>query len=332
MRKVISVQTIGWGILGPGSISRKFAEDLQIAEGAKLVAVGSRNKDRASRFASDLGFKNSYGSYEALVEDPEVEAVYIGTPHAFHAENAHLCFHHQKHVLCEKSLALNAAQAEGMIRAASENDLLLMEAMWTRFLPATLEMQRLLAEGDIGEPRLFTADFGFRADFDPSSRLFDPAQGGGTLLDLGIYPVSFASLLFGEPTRIGGFASLGQSGVDEEATIVLQHAAGQLASCALSFRVDTPREAVVQGTEGRIRIPCPWWGATGLTIHRRDGTEKTMDYPRRGNGLVYEAEEFMNLIRKGKRDSLTMPLKESLAIMKTMDSLRLTWGVKYPGE
>ena len=326
------MQTIRWGILGPGSISRSFAEDLRLAEGAELVAVGSRDQSRAARFAADFEIPHSHGSYQSLVEDPLVDAVYIGTPHAFHAENALLCLRHGKHVLCEKSLALNAGQAEQMIQAAADNDLLLMEAMWTRFLPAVVGLRELLAEGAIGEPRLFTADFGFRAKFDPASRLFDPALGGGALLDLGVYPVSFASMLFGEPTAVDGLANLGPTGVDEAACINLHHQGGALASSAISLRVDTPREGVIHGTEGRVRIHCPWWGATRLTISRGDGAEDTLEFPVRGNGYVHEAEEFMNLIREGRRDSRIMPLQESLAIMRTMDALRLAWGVKYSGE
>lgn len=325
------MQTVRWGILGPGSISKSFTQDLHLAEGAEIVAVGSRDQERADRFAGEFGIPHAHGSYQALAEDPQVDAVYIGTPHAFHLEDTLLCLRHGKHVLCEKSLALNAGQVEQMIQAAADNDRLLMEAMWTRFLPAISALRKLLAEGVIGQPRLFTSDFGFRAEFNPSSRLFDPALGGGTLLDLGVYPVSFASMLFGEPTGVTGLASLGKTGVDEEATISLSHTEGELATAALSFRVETPREGIVHGTEGRIRIHCPWWGPSRLTISRPKGEVEKHDYPLRGNGLVYEAEEFMTLIREGRRDSRNMPLQESLAIMRTMDALRLSWGVKYPG-
>jgi predicted dehydrogenase len=326
------MQAIRWGVLGPGSIARKFAADLRLAEGAKLVAVGSRDRDRAAGFAAEFGAPHAHASYQALVADPRVDAVYIGTPHAFHAEHALLCLRHGKHVLCEKSLALDAGQAGRMVRAAAEHDLLLMEAMWTRFLPAIVQLREILAAGVIGEPRLFLADFGFRTVFDPASRLFDPAQGGGTLLDLGVYPISFASMLFGEPTAVGGLASLGQTGVDEEATITLRHAGGALASAVISFRVDTPREAVVMGTAGRVRLHQPWWGAARLTVERGDGTAETLDLPVRGHGYVHEAEAFMALLREGRRDSPVMPLQESLAIMRTMDTLRAAWGVAYAGE
>lgn len=326
------MQTIRWGILGPGSISRTFAKDLLLAEGAELAAVGSRDQGRADRFAAEFGIQHSHGGYRSLAEDPRVDAVYIGTPHAFHAENTLLCLRNGKHVLCEKSLALNAGQAEQMIQAAAENDRLLMEAMWTRFLPAICGLRKLLAEGAIGEPRLFLADFGFRAEFDPTSRLFDPALGGGTLLDLGVYPVSFASMLFGDPTAVAGMANLGRTQVDEEACLSLNHQGGELATCALSFRVDTPREGTILGTEGQVRIHTPWWGASRLTINHHGGEEEVLDFPLRGNGYAYQAEEFMNLIREGRRESEIMPLQESLAIMRTMDALRLDWGVKYPGE
>ena len=325
------MQNIRWGILGPGRISQTFAADLRLATGAETVAVGSRDLDRAARFADKFGFRNVYGDYRSLAEDPEVDAIYIGTPHTFHAEHAILCLNHGKHVLCEKSLAINELQAARMSEVAEQKGLLLMEAMWTRFLPAVVKIRELLAAGEIGEARMLTTDFGFRAKFDAASRLFDPALGGGTLLDLGVYPVSLASMLFGEPAAIGGMASLGRTGVDEEAAITLYHRGGELAVAATSFRVDTPRDAVILGTEGSIRMHCPWWGASRLTVRRGD-REEVLEFPHRGNGLVYEAEEFMNLIRSGERDSKIMPLNESLSILRTMDTLRRQWGVKYPGE
>ena len=326
------MRTIGWGILGPGSISRKFAADLQRAAGAKLVAVGSRDPDRAARFADEFGFRNSHGDYQSLAEDPEVDAVYIGSPHTFHAEHAILCLSHGKHVLCEKSLAINEAQAARMIETAAQKNLLLMEAMWTRFLPAIVRIRELLKEGVIGEPRMLTADFGFRAEFNSSSRLFNPELGGGTLLDLGVYPVSFASMLFGEPTAISGMANLGRTNIDEEAAIILHHRGGEMAVAATSFRVETPREAVILGTEGSIRIHCPWWAASRFTVRRGEEAKEVLEIPFQGNGYTHEAEEFMDLIRSDRRDSPIMPLDESLSVMRTMDALRRQWGVTYPGE
>lgn len=325
-------QTIRWGILAPGSISRAFAEALKVSEGAELVAVGSRDLARAQKFASEFGATKAYGSYEELAADPEVDAIYIGTPHAFHEDNTVMCLQQGKHVLCEKALALNAGQVERMITVARREDLLLMEAMWTRFLPAMIRVRELVAEGAIGVPRILNADFGFYAQFDPQSRLFNPALGGGTLLDIGIYPLSLAYMLFGEPVDVASFATLGQTGVDEESAILLHHRGGELAVLNAAFTVDTPREAVIQGTEGSIRIHKPFWACSRITIEKNGGRSETFEFPFRGGGYAYEAEAFMDLIREGKRDSDIMPLQESLAIMRIMDGLRAEWGVRYPGE
>ena len=328
------MQTVRWGILGPGRISRKFAAALGEAEGAVLVAVGSRDGARAAAFAADFGIApaHAHGSYEALAADPLVDAVYIGTPHSGHEEHTLLCLARGKHVLCEKPLAINAAQAERMIAAARAGGLALMEAMWTRFLPSIVRVRELVDEGHIGEVRLVTADFGFRAAFDPDSRLFAPQLGGGSLLDLGIYPLTLASMLCGDPVDIQATANLGVTGVDEEIAIILRHARGELAVLAASLRVDTPREAHIMGTKGHIRIICPWWAGTRIGVRVGDGDEQVIDLPSRGAGYTHEAEAFMDLIRAGRTESAVMPLRESLAVMRTMDAVRAQCGVRYPAD
>jgi predicted dehydrogenase len=324
-------ETVRWGILGPGRIARKFALALRESEDAILAAVGSRSRDRAEAFAREYGAPTGHDSYEALAGDPQVDAVYVATPHPFHLPHTVLCLSAGKHVLCEKPLALNAAQGERMIEAAREADRLLMEAMWTRFLPTMARVRGLLAEGAIGEPRLLTADFGFRAPFDPASRLFDPALGGGALLDLGVYPLSLALMLFGEPARITSAVNLGTTGVDEEAAILLHHEHGEMAVLTASSRLATPGRARIHGTGGWIRIHPPWQGSTRLTVGSGDA-EETLDLPHRGGGFAHQVEAFMDLLREGRRDSPVMPLAGSLAVMRTMDAMRAQWGLRYPGE
>jgi predicted dehydrogenase len=324
------MRTIRWGILGPGRISRKFAAALREAEGAQLTAVGSRDAARASAFATDFRIPHAHGSYEALANDPTVDAVYIGTPHSGHEEHTLLCLAHGKHVLCEKPLAINATQALRMITAARAAGLVLMEAVWTRFLPSIVRVRELMAERRLGEVRLITADFGFRAAFDPTNRLFDPRLGGGALLDLGIYPLTLASMLCGDPVEIQATANLGATGVDEETAIILRHARGELAVLAASLRVNTPREAHILGTKGRIRILCPWWAGTRIALQEDDGEEQVIECPSRGGGMTHEAEVFMGLLRAGRTESPVMPLDESLAIMRTMDTIRAQCGVRYP--
>ena len=326
------MRTIKWGLLGPGRISRKFAAGLLAAEGAELFAVGSRDVGRAGAFADEFGLPRAHASYEALAADPDVDAIYIGTPHTGHEVHTLMCLAHGKHVLCEKPLAINAAQAGRMIDAARAAGLVLMEAVWTRFLPSIVRVRELIDAGRIGDVRLITADFGFRAPLDPQSRLFAPDLGGGALLDLGIYPLTLASMLLGAPVEIRATANLGTTGVDEETAIMLRHARGELALLAASLRTDTPREAHVIGTGGRIRILFPWWAGTRIGLTEGGGQEQLSEWPSRGGGYTHEAEAFMDLIRDGRLESPVMPLDESLAIMRTMDAIRAQCGVRYPME
>lgn len=328
----MSDDIIRWGILGPGRIARKFASGLQAAAGARLVAVGSRAPARAAAFAAEFGAPRAHASYEDLAADPEVDAIYVASPHAQHEAHTVLCLTGGKHVLCEKPLALNAGQAQRMIAVARRHDRALMEALWTRFLPAWAAVTAAVDGGAIGEVRLIQADFGFRTTFDPHSRLFDPALGGGPLLDLGIYPLNLAWRFGGPAAEIHTTATVGTTGVDEESAIMIRHQRGCTSMLACSFRVDTPREAHLIGTEGRITIPYPWWGAPGYVHVDREGHEHAHELPARGGGYADEAEAFMAMIRDGVRDSAIMPLHESVAILELMDEIRSRWGVRYPGE
>lgn len=326
------IRTIRWGILAPGKIAHAFAHGLEEAAGADLVAVGSRDGGRADQFARKWSIPRAHGSYAALAADPEIDAVYIASPHSEHEAHTILCLEAGKHVLCEKALAVNAAQAERMIACARDRNLVLMEAMWTRFLPIMVRVRELIAAGAIGDVRMIHADFGFRAAFDPASRLFAPELAGGSLLDVGIYPLNLAFMLCGEPTAIHTTANLGPTGVDEEAAFVLEHAEGRISVLSSALRLDTPRQAVINGTAGRITIPCPWWAGTRLIVRSGDGPEETLDLPGRGGGYTHEAEAFMDLIRTGRLESKIMPHAESLAIMRCMDAIRERWGLRYPGE
>lgn len=323
---------IRWGILGPGKIARTFAAALREAQGAELVAVGSRSPERARAFADEFAVPRSWGSYAALAADPEVDAVYVASPHSEHHDHTLLCLAAGKHVLVEKALALNAAQAAAMIAAARHRRLALMEAMWTRFLPLYRRIGALIARGDLGEVRLLQADFGFRAAFDPAGRLFNPALAGGALLDLGVYPVSLSSLLFGAPVSIQAAGNLAPTGVDQEVAAVLHHTGGGLTVLSASLVAETPREAVIVGTRGRLRVLTPWWGGTRMVVQLAGQPEETVSLPARGRGDVHQVEAFMDLIRGGRTESPVMPLDESLSIMKTLDEIRRQVGVVYPQE
>jgi len=323
---------IRWGILGTGKIARQFAAALRRLPGAELLAAGSRSAESAGRFADEFEIPRRYKDYVELVRDPDVEVIYIATPHSCHAENSRLALNAGKAVLCEKPFTINAAQAREVIQLARERKLFLMEAMWTRCFPLMTKLRELLLAGVIGDVRLLNADFGFRAEYQDALRLFRPEFGGGALLDVGVYPVSLASMLFGPPTRIVSTANLGPSGVDEEAAMILTHGRGEMAVLHTAIRLDTAQEAIIIGTRGRIRIHSPWWRPTGMTLSLHGQSDERFDFPLEGNGYEYEAQEVMDCLRSSQLESTLMPLDESLSIMGTLDTLRAQWGLKYPME
>ena len=322
---------INWGILGPGSIATKFATGLIDTPDAQLVAVGSRNLQRAQRFANKFGAVRAYGTYADLVADAEVDVIYIGTPHSFHKEHTLLCLNASKHVLCEKPFAINALESAEMITLARNNNLFLMEAMWSRFLPTLTKVRDLIKDDVIGEVRIVQSDFGFRTNVNPSSRLFDLSLGGGALLDVGIYPLSLSYMILGQPSRIVSMADIGSTGVDEQSAFILGYAGGQLAIGSTAVRTTTPHEAIILGTDGWVKIDAPWWASTKVTV-TKGGEETIYDLAFLGNGYAHEAIEVGNCIRAGKRESDVMPLDETLQIMQTMDAMRAEWGMRYPME
>jgi predicted dehydrogenase len=321
---------IRWGILGTGSIARKFAEGLAALPEAQLVAVGSRAAATADAFGAQYQVPRCHASYEALARDPEVEAVYVSTPHTLHCENTLLCLGEGKAVLCEKPFAINAAQTSQMIEAARARGVFLMEAMWTRFLPVMGWVRQQLP--GIGQVRLVSADFGFRAGYNRQSRLFAPELGGGALLDVGIYVLSFASMILGpRPVQLASAANLGESGVDEQTSLLLSYADGAQATLTCAVRTTTPQEARIIGTEGMILIEAPFWKGTAATLHTGGGQVRA-EFPLQGNGYNYEAAEVGRCLRAGDKESSIMPLDETLAIARLMDQARAQWGLKYPME
>jgi predicted dehydrogenase len=323
---------IRWGILSTGWIAKKFAQGLSVLPDAEIMAVGSRTQETADAFGDAFGVPHRHASYEALVADPDVDVVYIGTPHPFHKDNAILSLEAGKAVLLEKPFTINAAEAEEVIALARKKGLFLMEAMWARTIPIIVKLREMLAESVIGEVRMLTADLGFRREPDPKSRLFDPELGGGALLDVGIYPISFASMVLGTPTRIASMATMGRTGVDELAGVVLGYDGGQLAILHTGLRADTAVEATVMGTKGRIRVHSPWFYGTALTLSIEGRDDEVISLPYEGNGYNFEAAEVMRCLREGKLESAVMPLDETLALMQTLDAIRAQWGFKYPME
>jgi dihydrodiol dehydrogenase / D-xylose 1-dehydrogenase (NADP) len=317
---------IGWGILGPGAIATKFVTDLRQLDDARLLAVGSRSLDRASAFAETHDFERAYGSYAELVGDADVDVIYVATPHPFHCESTLLCLEHGKAVLCEKPMGVHAGQVGDMIASAREHGVFLMEAMWTRALPVIRQVRQWLEEGRIGQVRMLTADFGFRTRWNPGARLLNPALAGGALLDVGVYTVALASMVFGmPPAEIRALAHRGETGVDEQTGMLFGYDGGALALLSCAVRTTTPHVARIDGTEGTIEIPA-FWHATQATL-RVQGREAVVSTG--PVGYHYEAAEVMACLRAGQTESDLMPLDESLSIARVMGLIRSEIGLVY---
>ncbi len=327
------MQKIRWGILATGGIAGKLAQALADCDDAALVAVASRTQARADEFGDQWKIDRRYGSYEALAADPAVDVVYIATPHPFHYENMLLCLNAGKHVLCEKPLTLDAKQAQACINLARRKRLFLMEAVWTRFNPAIRQALQWAQAGAIGTVRLIKADFCINAPFNTTSRLYAPELGGGALLDLGIYPLTFATLFLGLPDSFTSTAHLNTiTGVDELVAMTLNYNDGRLAQLAASSRVSLPIEAVIVGSEGSIKVHELFIRPDRLSLHKPGKPVEVHELPFRSNGYIHEVEEVHKCLRAGRLESEVMPLDETLALMKVMDVMRHSWGFKYPHE
>ncbi|SFL80307.1 Predicted dehydrogenase [Paenibacillus sp. 1_12] len=325
-------QKIRWGILGPGGIANTFANELLHLPDAQIVAVGSRSQERADSFAAKHNIPHAYGSYDALIADPNVDIVYVATPHSEHKDNVLASLLAGKAVLCEKAFTVNASELEELILIARENKVFLMEAMWTRYLPAIHKVREWLASGVIGDVNMVDVRFGNRTKLNPTSRLFNPALAGGALLDVGIYCVSFISMIMGRPpSTIHSVARIGTTGVDEEFSALFGYEGRQMANLMAGLRLKTKHEAIIYGTDGEIRIPKFWEAKTAvLSVYGKQ--EERFEDCGKAIGYMYEAAEAMRCLQQGKIESDIMPLDESLAIMRTLDALRGDWGMKYPFE
>lgn len=323
---------IRWGILSTGKIARVFAEALKVLPEAELVAVGSRSAESANQFGDQFRVPHRYATYQALVNDPDVDVIYVATPHALHRDNMLLCLQAGKSVLCEKPFTINAQQAEEVIAVARRQHLFVMEAMWTRFIPLVVRLRQMVADGVIGDVQMFVAGMATIANPDPSLYLLNPQLGGGILLDGGAYPISLASLFLGPPARIASMAHMGASGVDEQGAVILGYTTGQLANIYFSFKTRVPPYFALQGSRGRIDVHPPLFKPTKLTLTLFGAPEQIIEVPLEGNGMNYEAAEVMRCLHEGKTESAVMPLDETLSIMRTLDSIRAQWGFEYPME
>ncbi|WP_309065728.1 Gfo/Idh/MocA family protein [Microbacterium sp.] len=324
-----------WGILATGGIAAAFAADLRTA-GLDLVAVGSRSQEAADAFAARFDIPRAHGSYEALVADPDVDIVYVSTPHPMHHANARLALEHGKHALVEKAFTVNRAEAEDLQRLAADKGLLVMEAMWTRYLPHMVRLREIIAAGTLGEIRAVSADHTQLLPSDPAHRLNALELGGGALLDLGIYPISFIWDVLGAPTSIQASGRLVDTGADSEVATVMTHAGGAVSTSLSSSRAAGPNRAAVIGTEARVEIDRFFWSPSVLRVFAPDGSliEEFDGRPGadEGRGMQHEALAAERLVGEGNLAGDILPIAETVAIMGTLDEIRRQIGVRYPGE
>jgi predicted dehydrogenase len=324
--------TTRWGIIGTGKIAKAFAAALRETPGAILAGVASRSIGSAEAFAREQNVLQAYGSYEALAGASDIDLVYIATPHTEHAANAMLVLEGGKGVLCEKPFTMNRPEAEKVVALARAKKLFLMEAMWSRYMPALAEVKRIIASGEIGAVHQVTADFGFTADVGPEHRLLNPELGGGALLDLGIYPLSLSTALLGPVASVTAQAEIGATGVDLNTGFILRHEGGGISSCACSITTHTPVELTVSGERGFIRMNTRFHHAKSITVTPADGAARTVDTPFLGNGYVHEAIEAQRCWHAGLLESPGMPLDETLALMGVMDTIRTQIGLRYAAD
>ena len=323
---------IRWGILATGGIAATFTEDLQTLDDAEVMAVGSRTLDSARAFADRYGIPRAHGSWAELAADPDVDIVYVATPHSAHHAAAALCLDAGKAVLCEKPLTLDAAQSEDLCRRAEAAGVFFMEAMWTRCVPAILKMVEMVRAGVIGEPRLVTADFSVSFRGGPEHRMRNPALGGGALLDLGVYPLALSQLVLGTPSVVQGLATLTPEGVDETTAVTLLHPGGAVSALTCSIAADGTWSATVAGPEGRIELGSQFTSPVGFTVFRGGEAVQRIEAPFLAQGMVHEAIEAQRCLREGLQQSPLAPWSESLAVMRTMDVVRAQIGVHYPTD
>lgn len=321
-----------WGIIGTGGIATAFARDLSYLNNHVVKAVGSRSLQSAQDWAIEFPGCKAFGSYEELVNDPDIDAIYVATPHTFHAANTILALNAGKPVLCEKPFAVNAAEARQMRDAAKSNDVALMEAMWTRYLPHIYKVREILASGVIGKVIAVEADHGQRLADYANPRHWEPELGGGALLDLGIYPVSFAHLVLGTPEKITATASLTDKGVDAQTSAIFDYSSGAQAVLSTTLSAKTSNRATISGELGRIEIDSVFYTPTSVRVVMHD--DSVTEYPREyeGGGLREQAQYFSELIQRGEKESALLTLNETIAIMGSLDEIRKQIGLIYPSE
>ncbi|MGQ8338278.1 Gfo/Idh/MocA family protein [Sunxiuqinia sp. A32] len=323
-----------WAILGCGKIARKFCTDLKLLPNAKLYATASRDINKATDFANEFGFAKAYGSYDEMVADPLVDIVYIATPHSFHHKHALLCLEHEKAVLCEKSFAINSREVEEMIAKAREKKTFLMEAFWTRFQPSFLKALEILNSNELGKLKMVRSDFAFNGPKDSTNRLYNLDLGGGSLLDIGIYPVFSALMTLGKPEQIKTIAQFSPTGSEETIQMSFKYAGGEMASLVSSFASYSSIQSEFWCERGYIRLNRRWFTPTSISIwHEGDSAESIIESPAiEGNGYQFEAAHVMECLDNQLTESPMMPLSFSTDLMEVLDRVRKDAGIVFPNH
>jgi predicted dehydrogenase len=328
-RKSGSLKTYNYGIIGPGRIATSYCKAIQRSERVRIHAIASRDEQRAKDFAEQFGASKTYNSYEAIAKDPEVDVIYIATPHAFHAKLAMMCLEYKKPVVCEKPLALDRVSAVEIVEAARRNKTFLLEGMWSRFNPSVIRAKELIDTGMIGDVRHMTADFGFKKEYDPKSRLYDLALGGGSILDVGVYPLFLALFILGSPDSIQASAHLAPTGADESCAFTLHYKYGATAQLYSSMIVETRKDAEICGTRGSIVIQTPWYKSMGLIVSKEGWPEERILLPYPGNGFEFQIDEVTRCLDLGLKESPLMTHDFTLMKAEISDEILRQAGVKY---
>lgn len=326
-------KTYNWAILGCGKIARKFAGDLKLLPNARLFAAASRSLENAQEFASEFGFEKAFGSYEEMVRDPEVDVVYIASPHSHHCEHTLLCLNYQKAVLCEKAFALNSKEVSLMIEASRKNKTFLMEAFWTMFQPSFQKAMEIIRSGELGALKMVHSDFAFNAEYNPEKRLYNVVLGGGSLLDIGIYPIFMSLMALGKPSEIKTMATFCPTGAEESIMMSFNYPGGEIASLVSSFASHSSTQTEFCFENGFIRLNRRFFCPTTITWWKNGEEEKIITFEKGiGFGYELEAAHVMDCLDAGKIESDLMPLSVSADLMETMDRVRKDAGIVFPGH
>lgn len=322
-----------WGIIAPGNIANRFAEALNGTDGAECYAVAGRSLERAQNFAARHGFKKSYADVQQLIQDPDVDVIYIGSPHSAHLEQSIACLKGGKATLCEKPMTINRDQAVLVTSTAAEQKSFFMEAMWTRCLPIYQVVRDWLDDDRIGDVKMIQGTFGFQRDFDPQHRLFNPELAGGALLDMGIYPLTLSQWVYqAQPEEIKALGHVGASKVDEQVAIALKYPGGRLAQLGTAITTNTSHDGWIYGSKGKIKIHAPFWGSEAATLFSASQQEETVTTPHTVNGFEGEITEVHRCLDRGLLESPKVSWDISLDLLGIMDEIRAQLGVIYPGE